>query len=191
MDFDRLRTGEQIAGISGVALILIMFIFSWFGIEGFDEGANAWESFSVIDLILFLAAAVAIALAVATAAGEQVNLPVALSAIVAGLGIIAVILVVIRIISPPDFGVESFAIELPGGGAVETPEIDTTREIGAWLGLIASLGIAYGGWRSMQDEGTTFGAQADRLQDRVGGGDEPPAPPPPPPPPSSAPPSAP
>jgi hypothetical protein len=188
MDFDRLRPGEQIAGISGLALILIMFIFSWFGVEGIDEGANAWESFSVIDLILFLVAAVAIALAVATAAGEQVNLPVALSAITAGLGILAVVLVLFRIISPPDFGVESFAIELPGGGQVETPEIDTTREIGVWLGLIASLGIAYGGWRAMQDEGTTFGAQADRLQDRVGG-DEPP--PPPPPPPTSTPPSAP
>ncbi len=33
-----------------------------------------------------------------------------------------------------------------------------------FLGLIASAGIAYGGWRAMEEEGTSFGDQADRLQ---------------------------
>ena len=54
------------------------------------------------------------------------------------------------------------------------------REFGVFLGLIAAAAIAYGGWRSMQEEGTTFGGEADRLGDQVGdGSDESPPPSPP------------
>ena len=42
----------------------------------------------------------------------------------------------------------------------------STAEFGVFLGLIAAAGIAYGGWASMQEEGTSFGAQAENLQDR-------------------------
>lgn len=165
---DKLNTGEQIAGISGIALILIMFIFDWFGFsEGpLDIGFNAWESFGVIDLILFLAAIAGIGLAVLAATQSQVNMPVAASAIAAGLGILATILVLYRIINPPDFGASDFGLDL-----------DADRSIGVFLGLIAAAGVAYGGWRAMESEGTSFGQQADRL------GDD--APPPPPPPPAS------
>ena len=55
---------------------------------------------------------------------------------------------------------------------------DGAAQFGVFLGLIAAAAIAYGGWRSMQEEGTTFGQQADRLQDRMGSDDEPPPPPP-------------
>jgi hypothetical protein len=184
MDTGRLRTGELVAAVSGLALLIIMFL-PWFGIdfgggetiEGLDvslpevsEDFNAWESFDFIDLVLFVTAVVAVGLGVATAMSQTVSLPVASSAITAGLGILATVLIIYRILDPVG---------------------DADRKYGIFLGLIAAVGIAYGGWRSMQEEGTTFGAQADRLQDRVGGGDEPPPPPPPPPPSSGAPPSAP
>jgi hypothetical protein len=182
MDLTRLTQGEKIAGVSGIALILIMFIFDWYGVEGISGGVDAWEAYSFVDIVLFLAAASAIGLAVMRASQSEMNLPVAASAIVAGLGILAVVLVVIRIIDPPGGG------DISGFGV--TVEVDVTRKIGVWLGLIAAAGVAFGGYRAMQEEGTTFGGQADRLQDRVsGGGDEPPPPPPPPagsPPPPSA-----
>jgi hypothetical protein len=169
---DNLRTGEKIAGASGVALILIMFIFDWFSVEGTGGlgGLNAWQSFGVIDLVLLLAAAAAITLAVVAATQSQVDMPVALSAITAGLGGLALLLVIFRIISPPEFDVfgEGF-------------EIETDRDIGVFLGLIATAGIAYGGWTAMQEEGTSFTGEADRAGDR---GDDAPPPPPPPPPPS-------
>jgi hypothetical protein len=161
METGRLRTGELVAAVSGLALLIIMFL-PWFGVDfgggdvleglGVDvslpevsEDFNAWESFDFIDL--------------------QVNVPVATSAIVAGLGILATVLVIYRILDPVG---------------------EADRRYGLFLGLIAAIGVAVGGWMSMQEEGTSFGAQADRLQDRVGGGDEPP----PPPPSSGAPPSA-
>jgi hypothetical protein len=183
MDFTRLTQGEKIAGVSGIALFLIMFIFSWYGVEVGgqsvpDTGANAWEAFSFIDIVLFVTVVAAIGLVLISASQTEVGLPVAASAVVAGLGILSVVLIIISIISPPDFGVD-----LSGTG------IDHTRKIGVWLGLIAAVGVAYGGWRAMQEEGTSFGDQADRFR---GPADEGPgaAPPPPPssPPPSSPPP---
>jgi hypothetical protein len=188
MDFTRLTQGEKIAGVSGIALLLIMFIFKWFGLEvsgnagGFEFSVggseNAWGSYGFIDIVLFITVVAAVGLALISASQTEVGLPVAASAVVAGLGILSVVLIIISIISPPDFG------------ASDVNGIDHTRKIGVWLGLIAAIGVAYGGWRAMQEEGTSFGEQADRFR----GPDEGPgaAPPPsssspPPPPPSQAP----
>ena len=73
MEANRLNTGEKIAGISGVLLLIIMFLFDWFtidvggGVFDVSTGGNAWESLGFIDLILFLAAIAGIALAIAAA----------------------------------------------------------------------------------------------------------------------------
>jgi len=130
-----------------------------------------------IDIVLFITVVAAVGLAALKASDADVGLPVAASAVVAGLGVLSVVLIIISIISPPDFGAD-----LSGTG------IDHTRKIGVWLGLIAAIGIAYGGWRAMQEEGTGYGGEADRFrappdQGRSAG----PPPPPPPPPPSEAP----
>ncbi len=170
MDVSKMNQGEKIAAGSAIALILIMFIFKWFGLSvstagvagvgGFSvEGSrNAWGSFGFIDIILFITALAALAMAYLSASGQSVSLPIAMSAIVTGLGILCVILVLYRIISPPDFGVN-----LSGTG------IDKTRKIGVFLGLIATAGVAYGGYMAMQDEGTSFSDTRDRLSDRMGG----------------------
>jgi hypothetical protein len=175
MDTNRLRTGELIAGVAGIALLLIMFIFSWYDFDGIPgSGINAWEAFSFIDIILFITVVVAVGLAVSKAMAQTVALPVAASALTAGLGILSTLLILFRIIATPSFDVLG-------------TNIDTSVQIGAFLGLIAAAAIAYGGWRSMQEEGTTFSAQADRLQDRTSDRTtdrEPPPPPPPPPPPA-------
>ena len=90
MDFTRLTQGEKIAGVSGIALILIMFIFDWFGLkfnggpEAFGvsvEGSrNAWGSYGFIDIVLFITVAAAIGLALISASQTEVALPVAASA---------------------------------------------------------------------------------------------------------------
>lgn len=177
---DRLRTGEVIAIIAGVALFIIMFL-PWFGATGAAEQAieqaeeiaeqfggpaieapetnfNAWESFDFIDIILLLTVIGAVGLGVLAAAQSGVQLPVAASAITAGLGILSAILVVYRIIDPVG---------------------EASRKYGLFLGLIAAAGVAVGGWLAMQEEGTTFRGEADRLGGPGPGGPPPPPPPPP------------
>ena len=91
-----MRTGELIAAISAVALLIIMFAFSWYGLEDAPAGTgglNAWESYGFIDIILFVTIVVAIGLAIATAMAQTVALPVAASAVTAGLGILSTLLI--------------------------------------------------------------------------------------------------
>jgi hypothetical protein len=62
------------------------------------------------------------------------------SSIVAGLGLLSVVLVVISIISPPSLGVD-----------LSGPQIEHSRKIGVWLGLIAAAGVAAGGYMASQE----------------------------------------
>jgi hypothetical protein len=186
MEADRLSTGEKVSAVSAILLFVFMF-FDWFGVEvsgvpGFSGtvsgsgGGSAWDALDVIPIFLMLAIVAAIGVAVIRLTDADVEPPVSMNAIVAGLGGFAVLLILYRIVSPPDFG--SF------GGV----SVDATLKFGIFLGLIAAAGIAYGGYAAMREEGATFGGEADRLG---GGGSQPPAggtPPPPPPPPGQQPP---
>jgi hypothetical protein len=153
VDVSTLSTGERVSGVAGLALLLIMILFSWFGFEvagfGSPEGANAFEAFDVIDIVLLITAIAAIALPLASATQATVDIPVALSAIVALLGAISVVLILFRIISPPDFDIPS-AVDI-GFGEVDQG-VETTRKIGVFLGLLAAIGVTIGGWLAMQEE---------------------------------------
>jgi hypothetical protein len=160
MDTANVGRGTLIAGVSGVLLFIFMF-FSWFGVDvesavpagipedianqaieqsGVDTTANAWQSFDFIDLILLLAVIASVGFALIDMSGASVSLPVAGSAVTAGIGAIAFLLVLYRLINPPGD--------------------DVGREIGVWLGLLATAGITYGGYEGMQEEGASFGDTA-------------------------------
>jgi|SRR6186997_605395 len=180
MDADRLSTGEKIAGVAAILLFVFMF-FDWFtaDVEGgfISVGGNAWEAFDLIDLFLMLTIIVAVAVAVIRLSDAAFEPQVSMNAVVAVLGGISVLLILYRIIDPP------------GGGDVAGVSIDISPAVGAFLGLIAAAGITYGGYRAMQEEGTTFGDVGDRLSSGGGhggpGGGQPPSSTPPPPPPQS------
>jgi len=197
MDVDKLNTGEKVAGVSAVLLFIFMF-FDWFGIEvsgsgGFsqtvpDAGGSAWDALDFIPIVLVVAIVVALINVFLRLSDSDYEPPVSLNVAVAILGGLSVLLILFRIVSPPGFG--SF------GGIT----VDATLSFGIFLGLLSALGIAFGGYRGMQEEGSSFGGAADKLSGGgrgPGAGTPPPAAPtgtqPPPPPPSSgqAPPSPP
>jgi hypothetical protein len=186
MDVNKLNTGEKIAGVSAVLLFIFMF-FTWFGVEvsgsdGFSgtvpgAGGSAWDALDFIPIVLVIAIVLALVNVTLRLSDSDYEPPVSMNVAVAVLGGLSVLLILFRIIDPPSFG--SF------GGV----SVDGTLEIGIFLGLITAAGIAYGGYRGMQEEGATFSGTADKLS---GGGSGPgagsPPPPsagtPPPPPPS-------
>ena len=183
MEVDKLSTGEKVSAVSAILLFVFMF-FDWFGVEvsgvpGFSgdisgSGGSAWDALDVIPIFLMLTIVVAIGVAIVRLTDADLEPPVSLNAIVAALGGFAVLLILYRIISPPEF--DSF------GGV----SVDTTLKFGIFLGLIAAAGIAYGGYSAMREEGATFGDAADRLSGGGGGGQPPTGGPPPPPPPPPA-----
>jgi hypothetical protein len=176
MELDRLNTGEKIAGVSAVLLFIFMFL-DWFGVElsggGTSSGAipgvagSAWDALDWIPIFLVITIVVALASAFVRLTDADLEPPVSFNVAVTVLGAISFLLILFRIVDPPDFG--SF-----GGVTAEG-----TLKVGIFLGLIAAAGIAYGGYRGMQEEGTSFTEAADRLQ---GGGQRGAAAPPPPPP---------
>jgi hypothetical protein len=184
MQVDKLSTGEKLAAVSALLLFVFMF-FDWFGVEvsgvpGFGgdvsgAGGSAWDALDVIPIFLMLAIVAAIGVAIIRLTDADLELPVSLNAIVAALGGLAVLLILYRIVDQPG-----------GGGDFSGVEVDVTLKVGIFLAFAAAVGIAYGGYRAMEEEGVTFGDVGDRLSS--GGADQPPAggstastPPPPPP----------
>ena len=149
MDASRISFGEMVAAASGAALLLFMF-FPWYGFGGKSvevpgsgtistPGAdmNAWEALSVIDLVLFLVVVLAIAGAVARGADAMpTELPAPPATIVLAAGAIAVLLVLYRILDVPRAELEGF---------------ENGRKIGIFLALLASGGIAFGGYAAKHE----------------------------------------
>jgi hypothetical protein len=180
MDVDRLSTGEKIAGVAAILLFVFMF-FDWFtvsasnGFVSVSVGGSAWDALEVIPIILLIAILAAVGVAVVRLTEADLEPTISMNAVVAILGIISVLLILYRIINPPDSGFSGVTVD---------------PAVGIFLGLISAAGIAYGGYRAMQEEGASFGEIGDRLgsgRGGSGGGGQPPSstPPSPPPPPSS------
>jgi hypothetical protein len=181
MDVDRLSTGEKIAGVSAILLFIFMF-FDWFtvsasnGLVSVSVGGSAWDALDVIPIILLIAIVAAVGVAVVRLTEADFEPTISMNAVVSILGIISVLLILYRIINPPDSGFSGVSVD---------------PAVGIFLGLVAAAGIAYGGYKAMQEEGASFGEIGDRLGGSRGGpgGGQPPSStppsPPPPPPPSS------
>jgi hypothetical protein len=156
----------MIAGGSAVALFIFMF-FPWYGVPGTTiqipgggsisssgENANAWQVFSWIDVIMFLVILLTIAMVLARVAGAMPpELPAPPGLIVAVAGALVTLLIFYRLLNVPG----------PDGS-------DVGRKIGAFLGLLAAGGVAFGGYTASTERASGQAPPADAS-----------APPPPPP----------
>jgi hypothetical protein len=130
MDLRRLRHGEWIAGVSGAAVLVALFL-DWYSAPD-GATANAWESFTVTDVLLAIAGLFGIALAVGAATQRSPAVPQATGALAVPVAVVAAVSVVIQ------------ALSLPKGA--------DAREVGLYLGIAATLGVLVGAWRSIGDQ---------------------------------------
>jgi hypothetical protein len=138
------RRGDTVAVASGAALLVVLFL-PWYGVDLNVAGATvasghatAWQAFGFIDLLLFLVAVVAIAVPLGRAAG---SLPGG-SRLVLAAGAVGLLLVLFRVVDLP-----ATDIQTVGGDS-----IDVSRRIGLFLGLLATAGVACGGYRAISTE---------------------------------------
>jgi uncharacterized membrane protein YhaH (DUF805 family) len=161
MDLNKLSAGEKIAGASAVLLFIFMFL-DWFNIEvsagnGLfsasvsGAGGSAWDRLEFIPVILVIAIVAALAVVAMRLTDAAFEPPISANAVVAVLGAISALLVLFRI------------IDTPGVGSYPGVSIDVSPAVGIFLGLLAAIGVAYGGYRGMSEEGVTFASTADRL----------------------------
>ena len=120
--------GERITWIAGLVLALSSFM-DWYAGSGVGVklAVIGWHSGVLGKLVFFLGLAV-VALAVLRELGFELPPSVPESLLVLGIGALAAIFVLIRVISIPD-------AVLPADG----------RGIGIWIALIAALGVIAGG----------------------------------------------
>jgi ABC-type xylose transport system permease subunit len=129
VDLRKLRNGDWIALIAGVALILALFL-PWYGLGG--ETATGWEALSAIDVILVVCALFGIAQWFFTAQQPTPAVPLAIAGLGVWMAILAMILTVIRWVDAPADGLGI--------------------EYGVPVALLASILLFTGAWRSLGDE---------------------------------------
>lgn len=145
-DLNRLRRGEQVAAGAALLLFVLMF-FDWYSVSvdagpfGLSVGGSAWQAFDLLDIYLLIVVLAALGLAFLTATERSPALPVTAGVIVTALAALGTLLVLYRLIDAP-------VGDVPDG-------VSVGRTIWAFLGLIAVAAIAYGGYLSMRDEGTS------------------------------------
>jgi hypothetical protein len=129
MDLRRVRTWDWLTGLAGLVLLVSLFL-PWYSAGG--ESATGWESFTVIDVILAVAALTGGALVVTAATQRTAAVPQALASSIAPIMLLAAVLAVIRLLN------------LPGDA--------DTREAGVWLGTLAALALFAFDVKSMRDK---------------------------------------
>jgi hypothetical protein len=126
-----LKPGDWLAGLGGAVLIVSLFL-DWYTVSG--RNLTGWRSFSVIDVLLFLAGLLGVALAVTTALRRTPAVPVALGVLTSPVGALATLLVLIRIVDPPG------------------PNQFISLGAGVWIALAGALAVSAGAWWSLGDE---------------------------------------
>jgi hypothetical protein len=159
MSFDLrgLRRSDRVIGISAIAFFVFLFFFKWFGVSSsssvggvsYSDSANGWHTFTNSRWIWIITIVVALAAVAIDAGALNFKSQVQPGVLVAGLGALSAILIFYRILDHPSAGTSGTIAGVHYSASVGI-------EIGIWLGLVAALGVTYGGYLAMQDEGTSL-----------------------------------
>jgi hypothetical protein len=144
MDVDpsRLRHGEWIAAASALLLLVLMLFVPWYGVSatgastagsGRTTSYTGWTVLTDLRWLILLTVVAALALAYLQASRRAPAIPASMSVIVTVLALITVLALLYRVV-----------ISVPG-------RLD--QKAGAFLGLASALGILYGAYASMRQEG--------------------------------------
>jgi hypothetical protein len=136
----RLR-GEAIAGLSSLMLLILMFGVQWYSVAGAGDALaahsdrtsseNAWQALTTLRWLMLLTILVGIGAMALRITQRGHGSPTDLSPIVTVLGSLTGVLLAYRVL-----------INLPSPGTV------LDQKLGAFLGLVCAVGIAFGGYES-------------------------------------------
>jgi hypothetical protein len=136
--------GELISATSALCLLVVMFLFEWYGVAGVPDPSaarpavtsaqNAWNGLLVVRWVMLLTIAVTLGSVVLHASQRAHGTRTDTSGVVTVLGSLTAVLLCYRVL-----------INLPAGNQV----ID--QKLGAVLGLVCAVGIALGGYESTRE----------------------------------------
>ncbi|MFL5862002.1 MAG: hypothetical protein ACJ780_14695 [Solirubrobacteraceae bacterium] len=140
----RIRVGALVSAASALALLIVLFAMEWYGVAGVPDPSavrpavstaeNGWHGLTVTRWVLLATIVAALGSVVLHASQRRHGNKTDTSLIVAGLGAASSVLLIYRVL-----------IVLPAG----TQVID--QKLGAFLGLLCALGIAWGGYEAFRE----------------------------------------
>lgn len=141
----RVRSGELICLAGALALLVLMFAAAWFGVAGVPDPSaarpavstaqDAWNSLTGTRWVLLATIAAVLGSVGLHATQRRHGARTRTAPVITALGSLSSLLLIFRVL-----------IALPGDGTV----ID--QKLGAILGLLCALAIAWGGYESLRDE---------------------------------------
>jgi hypothetical protein len=145
VDATRLNHGDLVAAGAAVVLLVLMFAFAWYGVDGIPgrsavgsavvSAEDAWHGLSVIRWLLLLTIAAALASLAVHVRPVSRQLVAAARLAVLALGTVSFLLLAYRVL-----------IALP------TPDRVVDQKLGAILGVITALAIALGSYESVREQ---------------------------------------
>ncbi len=142
--------------------LFVLLFFPWYDVkisgsqlslpDTSEGGRTAWGTLELVTPLLALASVCVLGVVIARRVRPGWRPAIAPGAAIAVLGGLATLLVLFRVLAPPDLG------------AVGGIGLEGSPSLGAFLGLAAALGVAVGGYRAMREEGSSFAAVADALR---------------------------
>jgi hypothetical protein len=153
----RIYRGELTSAVSALALLALMFLTKWYGVAGVPDPSaarpatstaeDAWNGLTIVRWVMLLAILVALGSVVLHASQRSHGTRTDTSRVVVAVGSVAWVLLLYRVL-----------IDLPQATRV------TDQKLGAFLGVMAALGIALGGFESVGEQRTL--ARAASLRPR-------------------------
>jgi hypothetical protein len=141
----RLHRGELISATSALVLLADMFLLKWYGVVGVpgpfaarsavSTAENAWNGLAVVRWLMLLTIGVTLGSVVLHATQRAHGTKTDTSGLITALGTMIAALLVYRVL-----------IDLP------SPSQVVDQKIGAYLGLLAAVCLAFGGYESMREE---------------------------------------
>jgi hypothetical protein len=134
MDVRRLRIGEWAMVVSGLALVVSLFL-SWYHVDvagASPDSLTGWAAFSVTDILLALLGLAAVATAVVVSRSSTAAPGIAYESLVLLVALVGLVLGLVRLLDPPGRYLDARG--------------------GAWLGVLALLALVGSCLVAMRDE---------------------------------------
>ena len=141
----RTRTGELISFAGALTLLVLMFAFKWFGLAvtmspsaqraAVSSAEDAWNGLTLLRWLMLLTIVASLGAVVLHATQRSHPTKTDTSLLVTTLGALTAVLLAYRVL-----------IDLP------SPDRVVDQKLGAYLGLLAALAIAYGGYESIREQ---------------------------------------
>jgi hypothetical protein len=155
----RVNVGELLSAVSALLLLAVMFATQWYGVAGVPDPSyarpatstaeNGFDGLTDVRWVMLAAIVAAIGSVFLHASQRGHGTKTDTSRVVAGLGALTAVLLIYRVL-----------INLPGDGKV------LDQKLGAFLGLLGALGIAWGGYESIMQRRARRAGAAPRSRRR-------------------------